>query len=82
MKRNKILKPEKMRIVGKGRGNEIIQKYKSSHQGRKQIKSFNTELYNRFFHCCEIIGTTLLQEYQQNNHESWLNISDGESQVS
>ena len=40
------------------------------------------EISNRLFHYCETIGTTLLQEYQQNHYESWLNNSDGESQIS
>ena len=44
----------------------------------------NTEIYNRFFHYCETLGTTPLSEYQQNNNESWLynNQSDGDSELS
>ena len=79
--RNKILTQNKMTIVGKGRGNERIQEYRPSQQGHKQVEKLNTDIYNRFFHYCEDIGTTSLQEYQRNNLESWLNSSDGERQV-
>ena len=70
------------RNVGRGRENEKIQEYQPFQQGRKQIESVNTEVYNRFFQYCENIGTVPLQEYQQNSHESWRNSLDGESQVS
>ena len=46
------------------------------------MEKLNIEIYNRSFKYCLTLGTTPLQEYQQNNHESWLNSSDGESQVS
>ena len=44
----------------------------------------NVQVYNRFFHYCETLGTTPLRECQQNNHESCIiqNSSDRESQVS
>ena len=41
-----------------------------------------TEIYNKLFHYYGNIATTLLQEYQQNILESWLNNAVGESQVS
>ena len=84
MERKQILKPKKTRIVGRGKDNERLQEYRPSQQGRKSIAKLNTQIYNRFFHYCETLGTTPLKEYQQNNHESWLNnnLSDGESQLS
>ena len=41
-------------------------------------------MYNNFFSYCETLGTTLLKEFQQNNHESWIvqNPSDTESKTS
>ena len=80
--RNRILKPDRLRIVGRGRANERLQEYRPSQQGRKQVEKLNTKIYNILFNYCQTLGTTPLQEYQQNNHESWLNSSDGESQVS
>ena len=80
--RNSILRPDRLRIVGKGRDNERLQKYRPSQKGGKQIEKLNIEIYNRFFLYCETVSTTPLQEYQQNNHESWLNNSDEESQMS
>ena len=71
-----------MRIVGKGRDNERLQEYQPSKKVRKQIEKLNIEINNRFFHYCETIGTTPLQEYQQNSHESWLNRFYGGSQTS
>ena len=43
----------------------------------------NIQIYNRFVHYCETLGTTLLKENQQNIQESWIiqNVSDNESQV-
>ena len=80
--RNCILKPDRLRIVGKGRDNERLQEYRPSQKGRKQIEKLNIEIYNRFFHYCKTIGTTPHQEYQAKNYEPWLNNSDGESQTS
>ena len=84
MERKQILKPEKTRIVGRGKDNERLQEYRPSQKGRKRIAELKTQIYNRFVHYCETLGTTPLKKYQQNNHESWLNnnLSDGESQVS
>ena len=84
IERNHILKPDKTRIVGKGKENEQIQKYRPNQTGRKRIVELNTEIYNRFFYYCETLGTTPLQEFQQNNNDSWLtnNQSDGESETS
>ena len=84
IERNHILKPEKTRIVGKGKDSERIQDYRPNQSGRKRIAELNIEIYNRFFQFCETLGTTPLWEYQQNNNESWLhnNQSDGESEVS
>ena len=72
--------PELLRIVGRGRENG--QEHRPSQEGRKQVEKLNIEIYHIFFNYSETLGTTPLQEYQQNNHESWLNSSDGESQVS
>ena len=82
--RKRILKPEKARIVGKGSHNERLQEYRPSQQARKRKVELNIQMYNRFFHYCETLGTTTLKEYQQNSHESWLgqNLSDNKSQVS
>ena len=84
VERNHILKPDKTRIVGKGKKSERIQEYRPSENGRKTIVTLNIEIYNRFFHYCETLGTTPLQEFQQNNIESWENNnqSDGGSQTS
>ena len=78
------MKPEKTRLVGRGKDNERLQEYRPSQQGRKRIAELHTQIYKRFFHYCETMGTGPLREYQQNNHESWLNnnFSDGEGQVS
>ena len=82
--RNHILKPDKTRIVGKGKESEMIQEYRPNQAGRKRIAELNIEIYNGFFHYCETLNTTPLQEFQQNNNESWINNhqSDGESQTS
>ena len=81
--RNRNLKPDRMRIVGgEGQGNERLQEYRPSQEGCKQVERLNIEIYNRFFNYCATLGTTPFQEYQQKNHESWLNYSDGESQES
>ena len=84
VERNHILKPDKTPIVGKGKDSECIQEYMANQSGRKRIAELNIEIYNRFFHFCETLGTTPLWEYQQNNNESWLhnNQSDGESEIS
>ena len=81
IERNHILKPDKTRIVGKGKESERIQEYRPNQAGRKRIAELNIEIYNRFFHYCETLNTTPLQEFQQNNNESWTssNQSDGES---
>ena len=82
--RKRLLKAEKTRIVGKGSNHERLQEYRPPQQARKRIVELNVQMYNRFFHYCETLGTTPLKEYQQNNHESWVvqNLSDNESQVS
>ena len=84
IERNHILKPDKTRIVGKGKESERIQEYRPNQEGRKRIADLNIEIYNRFFHYCETLETTPLQEFQRNNNESWINSnqSDGESQTS
>ena len=84
IKRNHLLKPDRTRIVGKGKESERIQEYRPNQASRKRIVELNVEIYNRFFHYCETIETTPLLEYQQNNNESWLhsNQSDGESETS
>ena len=84
IERNHILKPDKTRIVGNGKESERIQEYRPNQAGRKRIAELNIEIYNRFFHYCETLETTPLQEFQQNNNESWINNnqSDGESQTS
>ena len=55
--RNKILQPNKTRIVGRGRDNERLQEYRPSQQGRKEIERINIMSYNRFFYYCEGLGT-------------------------
>ena len=84
IERNHILKPDKTRIVGSGKESERIQEYRPNQAGRKRIAELNIEIYNRFFHYCETLETTPLQEFQQNNNESWINNnqSDGESHTS
>ena len=84
VERNHILKPDKTRIKGKGKESERIQAYRPSQNGRKRIIELNIEFHNSFFHYCETLGTTPLQEFQQNKNESWINNnqSDGESQSS
>ena len=81
--RNKILQPNRTRIVGKGSENERIQQYRPSQQDRKEIERINIMIYNRFFNYCESLGTTPLREFNENFHESWINVSsDNESQIS
>ena len=84
IERNHILNPDKTRIMGKGKESERIQEYRPNQAGRKRIAELNIELYNHFFHYCETLETTSLQEFQQKNNESWINKnqSDGESQIS
>ena len=80
--RKRLLKPEKMRIVGKGTDTERLQKYRLSQQVRKRIVELNVQLYNRFFSFGETLGTTPLKKVQLNNHESWVTqSSDTESQT-
>ena len=47
--RNRILRPDRLQIVGKMRDNEKLQEYRSLQKGRKQIEKLNIEIYNRFF---------------------------------
>ena len=70
--------------MGKGKESERIQENRPNQAGRKRIAELNIEIYNRSFHYCETLETTPLQEFQQNNNESWINNnqSDGESQTS
>ena len=85
VERNHILKPDKARIVGRGKDSERIQDYRPNQSGRKRIAELNIEIYNRFFfQFCETLETTPLWEYQQNYNESWLhnNQSDRESEIS
>ena len=84
IERNHLLKPDRTRIVGKGKESERIQEYRPNQASRKRIVELNVEIYNRFFQYCETIGTTPLLEYQQNNNESWLhsNQSDGKNETS
>ena len=58
IERNHILKPDKTRIVGKGKESERIQEYRPNQAGRKRIAELNNEIYNRFFHYCETLNTT------------------------
>ena len=55
VERNHYLKPNKTRIVGKGKESERIQEYRQSQNGRKRIVELNIEIYNRFFHYCETL---------------------------
>ena len=84
IERNHILNPDKTRIVGKGKESERIQEYQPNQAGCNRIADLNIEIYNCFFHYCETLETTPLQEFQQNNNESWINNnqSDGENQTS
>ena len=61
--RKRLLKPEKMRIVGKRTANERLQEYRPSQQVRKRIAELNVQIYNRFFNFCETLGTTPLKEF-------------------
>ena len=70
VERSHILKPDKTRIVGKGKQSEGIEEYRPNQAGRKRIVELNIEIYIRFFHYCETLGTTPLLEFQQNNNES------------
>ena len=82
-KSNKIIQPNRTRIVGKGSENERIQQYRPSQQDRKEIERINIMIYNRFFNYCKNLGTTPLREFNENIHESWINVSsDNESQIS
>ena len=61
-KRKRLLKPEKTIIVGKGRDHERLQEYRPPQQARKRIVELNIQIYNRFFHYCETLGTTPLKD--------------------
>ena len=67
IQRNHLLKPDRTRIVRKGKESERIQEYRPNQASRKRIVELNVEIYNRFFHYCETIGTIPLLEYQQNS---------------
>ena len=84
IERNHLLKPDRTRIVGKGKESERIKDYRPNQASRKRIVELNVEIYNRFFQHCEAIGTKPLLKYQHNNNESWLhsNQPDGESETS
>ena len=49
IERNHILKPDKTRMVGKGKERERIQEYRPNQAGQKRIAELNIEIYNRFF---------------------------------
>ena len=68
--RNKILQPNKIRIVGKCRDNERVQEYRPSQHGQKEIERINIMTYNQFFHYCESLGTTPPREFNEKIHES------------
>ena len=68
--KNKILQPNRTRIVGKGSENELIQQYRPSQQDRKEIERINIMIYNRFFNYCESLGTTPMRNFNENIHES------------
>ena len=71
------------KVNGKGSENERIQQYRPSQQDRKEIEQINIMIYNRFFNYCESLGTTPLREFNENIHESRINVSsDNESQIS
>ena len=81
--RKRLLKPKKMRTVGKGTDNETLQEYRPSQQVRERFVELNVQMYNRFFSFCGTLGTTPLNEFQLNNHGSWITqSSDTESQTS
>ena len=81
--RNKILQPNRTRIVGKGSENERLQQCRPSQQDRDEIERINIMIYNRFVHFSESLGTMPLREFNENIHESWINASsDSESQTS
>ena len=82
--KNHILKPNKTTIVERGKESERIQDNRPPQNGCKRIAELNIETYKRCFFYCETLETTPLQEFQQNNNESWIHNyqSDGESQTS
>ena len=82
--KNRIVQQQRTRIVGKGyRDNERVQEYRPIQEGRKQMEKLNILIYNKFFDYCDIIGTTQLQVFPQNNRESWLNnVTEGYGQDS
>ena len=49
IERNHILKPDKTRIVGRGKESERIQEYRPNQTGRKRIVDLNIEIHKRFF---------------------------------
>ena len=63
--RFKLLQPNKTRIVGKGGENERILDYRPTQQERQEIERINILIYNRFFNCCDTIGTTPLKEFNE-----------------
>ena len=64
VERNHLLKPDRTRIVGKGKESERIQEYRPNQASRKRIAEINIKIYNRFFRYCETLETTPLLEYQ------------------
>ena len=70
--RNRILQPQRTRKAGKGKDNERVQEYRPNQQGRNQVERLNIEINNQFFLYCELIVTTPLQVFLQNNNESWM----------
>ena len=81
--RNRILQPQRTRIVGKAQEIERVQEYRTNQQGREQTERINILIYNGLLHYCATIVSMPLQEFQQNNNETWIiSISDGECQVS
>ena len=45
---NRILKPNKTQVVGRGSENKRIQEYRPSQERRKQIDRINILIHNRF----------------------------------
>ena len=56
---NHVLKPDKTRIVGKGKDNEGIQEYRPSQIGRKRLVELNNEILDQFFYYCENLSEQL-----------------------
>ena len=72
IERKHILKPDKTRIFGKRKYNERLQEYQLSQIGRKRIVVLKIEVYNRFFHYCETLGSTPYKSFSKisTNHGS------------